>query len=692
MATSCNTLYRSENGGITWTTQLLPGFGGPLAYSPDFAADRTAFLGGSALWRTTDGGLAWRPVLSEGVRSLAVSPAFAIDGTVFAGGLDGWLAVSDNGGTTWITRTLATTAATVNALIVSPSYVTDTTVFAGCHGGLFRSTDGGVTWAPVPLDAGIPVNALAISPDWPTDPVMLAGTPAGVYRTDDGGTTWTRHGFTLLDVTRLTGAPNSTGLLAGTDRQGLFQQTGPDRPWEPSGLYGHSFIDVAAAPAYPVDSTLFASVAAGAGMNLTRSDDAGGTWTLLGSEDVVGGYWALSPEYAQDGTVYVTGEHGRVLRSPDRGATWHEVGTWPTPSGPARFVLHSPDDPADATLWAAGNGIWHLDPGETVWVSATLPIPNAQITDIAQSPGFAQDHTLLATGYGRETGATLHHYTILRSMNAGATWSTATLGISDTTPLVALAFSPQFAFDRTAFAVSRDALLRSTDGGERWVTVGAPSGAGELHDVVAHGYGRASVATDEGVWQYATDWEEVIVNGGFEDDGGWLFANTPLPAAVTREVTHTGSRAARIGVGPGSGIPTAVAYSSVRQTVTIPSDTLTATLHVYYLPKTEETVAATPPMAAGTAAAVDGDLQYAMILETGEFLFYGLIDADDWLSRTVDLSSYAGASLTLHFGVLNDGENGHTGMILDDVSLLNRRLRPADLMELIYLPLITRAG
>jgi len=690
MAASGTTLYLSENGGITWTTQSMPGFGRALAYSPDFRNDRTAFMGGSALWRSTDGGITWTPVISEGIRTIAVSPDFAHDRTLFTGRLDGRLAVSHDAGTTWITRTLATTASTVNALVVSPAYVTDTTVFAGRRDGLFRSEDGGGTWAPVPAYPGLPANALAISPDWPGDPVLLVGTPAGVYRTGNGGTTWTRHGFTPPAVSALTSVRGGQRILAGTVRQGLFQRADAGGQWEPAGLYDQVFIDVAAAPAYPTDSTLFASVAAGAGLGLYRSDDAGQTWTFLGSEDVVGGYWALSPNYAQDGTVYVTGNHGRVLSSTNRGATWHEVGTWPTLTGPARFVLHSPDDPADATLWAAGDGIWRLDPDTTAWVSETLPVPNAQVTDIALSPNFERDSTFLATGSGRGTGEITRHYTILRSVDAGASWSTATLAFSDTTPLVAVAFSPHFAFDRTAFAVSQDALFRSTNGGERWVTLGAPASAGSLHDVVAHGYGRASVATDAGVWQYAADWEEGIVNGGFEADGGWAFPHTVLPAAVTDAITHTGSRAARIGVGPGSAVPTEVAYSSVRQRVTIPSDTLTATLQFHYLPKTEETVAAALPVPAGTA--VEGDLQYAMILETGEFLFYELVNADAWISRTVDLSAYRGQSLTLHYGVVNDGQNGHTGMILDDVSLLNRRLRPADLTERLYLPLMLRIG
>jgi hypothetical protein len=696
MATSGNTLYVSENGGLTWTTQSKLGWGGALAYSPEFADDQTAFVGGDGLWQTSDGGLSWSQVLSESAWTIALSPDFANDGTLFSGGLDGPVYVSRDAGTTWISHTVSITAGTVNALVVSPAYLTDTTIFLGSHAGLHRSTDGGMTWAPVSSYSGPQVDALAISPDWPTDPTLLVGTPAGVYRTDDGGATWTRHGFTPLEVNMLTGAQDGQRLFAGTVYHGLFQTADAGEHWAPAhDLYNKTLVDVVAVPGYPTTPRLFASASAGGGMGLYRSDDGGYKWVNLNSADYPGGYWAFSPDYAQDGNVFVT-SRGEVLSSTYHGwgGNWEPVGTWPDGvSGAARHVLLSPDYPADATLWAAGSGFWRLDPGATRWVSATLPVPNAEISDIAQSPDFLWDQTLLATGSGREAGEIPRHYTVYRSVDAGATWTTATLALyDDTIPLIALAFSPRFAVDQTAYAVSHDQLFRSTDGGEHWVAVGIPPDVGMLHDVVAHGYGRVSVATDNGIWQYTTDWEETIVNGGFEADGGWSFPDTPLPAGTTDVVTHTGTRAARIGVGAGSATPTEIAYSSVQQTLNIPDDTLTATLHFYYYPQTDETTAA-QLTAATTTPAGPGDLQYAMLVWPNQFewLFHELLDADRWLSRTLDLSLYAGQTITLQFGVKNDGMNGHTGMYLDDVSLLTRRLRLADLTERIYLPLVLRA-
>lgn len=710
MASDGNALHISENRGVSWTTHSELDSVNSLAYSPDFARDQTAFAGGEAIWRTSNGGITWTVVLSQGVRSLALSPKFATDATVFAGELDGTIHISEDAGETWISRTVATTASTVNALAVSSTYlsgslrISGTAVFAGCAGGLYRSTDSGQTWAPITSYPGPSVQALALSPDWPKDHTMLIGTPAGVYHTDGGGTTWTpwtRSGFKRLNIPVLEGVQQGARLLAGSSYQGLFQSddvqsASSDAQWDPAGLYEKTFIDVAEAPGYPSDPTLFASVGAGAGLGLYRSDDGGRNWTHLRSADHPGGHWALSPSYAQDGTVFVTaGSTNAVLRSTNRGVTWTRVGEWPAGVyGAARFVLLSPDYPADTTLWAAGDGFWRLSPGATTWVSVALPVSNVEFSDIARSPNFGQDRTFLATGFSREAGSYVRHYTILRSADAGATWTEATLAFSDTTPLEAVAFSPNFEADQTAYAISQNQLFRSLDGGENWVAVGAPPDDPKLQDVQAHGYGRVSVATNTGIWQYATDWEEAVVNGGFEADGGWHFVDTPLDASTTNVVTHTGTRAARIGVGAGSGTPTDVAYSAVRQTLSVPEDTLTATLHFYYYPHSEAATSATadPAAVAAASSTLEGDLQYAIVMEGGEdhYLFQGLWDRGQWISGTFDLSEYAGKSIALHFGVANDGDDGHSGMYVDDVSLLVRRLRPADLTERVYLPLVLR--
>jgi len=102
---------------------------------------------------------------------------------------------TDDGGLTWTSLGLPSSAGFAQALAVHPT--DSTTVYAGAEGGMFRSTDGGVTWAE--LGAGhFSVADLVPNPDDP-EVLHLAGAlvvfdpPAelGVFRSTDGGDTWT---------------------------------------------------------------------------------------------------------------------------------------------------------------------------------------------------------------------------------------------------------------------------------------------------------------------------------------------------------------------------------------------------------------------------------------------------------------------------------------------------------------------
>ncbi|MFZ5916576.1 MAG: N-acetylmuramoyl-L-alanine amidase [Chloroflexota bacterium] len=148
---------------------------------------------------------------------------------------------------------------------------------------------------------------------------------------------------------------------------------------------------------------------------------------------------------------------------------------------------------------------------------------------------------------------------------------------------------------------------------------------------------------------------EVIVNGGFEADAGWEILETPYPAAYVTAPIHSGKRAMRAGIEPG-GVNT-YSYSSFQQTVAIP-EAHDATLGYEWYP------ASTDP----------DDLQYLLLLDGDGAILDSLLwtSANDqvWLHAQADLSEYAGLTLSLRFGVYNDGNDDLGRMVVDDVSLL----------------------
>ena len=698
-------LYMSRDGGINWTAYYTVPASSAVAYSPDFANDGVAFAGGwNGLYKTSDGGTSWTEVLTAtGVSALAISPEFEVNGTLFVGA--DALYISHDGGTSWISITLPTGPYLINALVISPDFA-DQTLFAGIPAGLYRSTDGGLSWEAVASYPGLPVRSLAISPGWPAHPVLLVGTDQGVFRTTDGGATWAlSQGPTPLSTEPIALSADESLLVTGAYRHGVYGSIDGGGSWVPLGLQEMGYYriaDVALSPAYATDGTMFAALDSTVtiGGMVRRTTDGGATWDLVYSTDYVGAL-AVSPQYASDQTVYVTGSSSRVLKSENGGDTWSLVGNWPPGvSSPVRWVALPRNYPADGTLFAAGYGFWRLPAGATTWEPAASGLTKDKyVLSLAVSPSYAADETLLATASWQSGPGGELYYGVFYSTDGGVNWELGNIGLPDTV-LRYVTFSPYYVFDHTAYVTSKDQLYRSLSGGLSWTAVGAPPEA-SLYDLVVNSQGDMYVATDSGVWHYSTPAQDILVNGGFEADSGWELPQTPRPAGYSGHVAYDGARSMRIGTDNGTNVR---AYSSARQVVTIPADAISATLHCSIYPVSGEStkIALTQTFPEGmivddmlSSGAAIVDAQYLLLLGPSgspnlKTLFYQLSNEQRWQHFTFDLTPYAGQTFMLYFGVSNDGAGGQTGMYVDNVSLVIRRPVSPHVMYQQALPLIQR--
>jgi hypothetical protein len=152
---------------------------------------------------------------------------------------------------------------------------------------------------------------------------------------------------------------------------------------------------------------------------------------------------------------------------------------------------------------------------------------------------------------------------------------------------------------------------------------------------------------------------EVIVNGGFEagDFTGWTRPSQNPPGAIVTDMVFSGSYAARIGAATSADLITTTSYSSIKQSVSIPTEAITATLSLARYRWSGDTA---------------GDRQYLAVLLNGqvaEYLFSeGAADAG-WNTVTYDMQNYAGQAIDLLFSVMNNGLGGSTGMALDGIEL-----------------------
>lgn len=237
-------LYGSTNAGASWT---LVGFSpSTFGSSPSAVAinpaNSHAFVGlsagggppgvpgpfgggGSGVYRSTNGGVTWTPwnVGNPGVFAVAVTAGGAvIAGTSGPTGGNGGLFISSDDGVSWTYRdccfphSLAITSS--GGIFAGDTYVT---------GGVFRSTDSGASWAQVGL-ANSRVDSIAVG----FSDHLFAGTASsGIFRSTDG-LTWTLvNGGFSNPVTSLV-ADSVGSVFAGVFGNGVFSSIDEGGTWK----------------------------------------------------------------------------------------------------------------------------------------------------------------------------------------------------------------------------------------------------------------------------------------------------------------------------------------------------------------------------------------------------------------------------------------------------------------------------
>jgi photosystem II stability/assembly factor-like uncharacterized protein len=331
--------------GLTWRL-IGPYRGGRvLAVSGVVGDTHTYYFGGvgGGVWKTTDGGLSWRPMtdktkdMAASIGAIAVAPSDP--NVIYAGTGEACIRgniISGNGvyksidaGKTWSFTGLRDTQA-IGRLIVHPKNPDIVFVAALGHPfgpsterGIFRTTDGGKNWTKV-LYKDENTGGIDLAFD-PTNPnIMFAamwqarrspwgmdsgGPGSGLYRSTDGGTTWKRL--------------SAHGL--------------------PEGIIGR----IGVAVGYTNGNRVWALVEADKG-GLFRSDDGGDTWTLVNSDRQYrqrAFYYThvfadpRSPDavYVLNTGMYHSIDGGKVFR-PIRVPHGDNHGFWVDPADPERMI------------------------------------------------------------------------------------------------------------------------------------------------------------------------------------------------------------------------------------------------------------------------------------------------------------------------------------------------------------------
>ena len=476
-ATLTSGLFRSTNTGTSWseigTTQLGAGVQS-VALSANFANDNTLFATtATTIYKSVDRGNTWYniPAPSGATSTLTViaeSPNYAVDKTILLGTTSNGIYKSSNGGGAWSSVTSALTSQ-VTALIFSPSFSSDQTAFAATYGsGFLVSTNSGVTWlAANSKITDLNATSIALSPSFLTDSTLWISTAVnGVYQSSNRGASWT--------------------LQAAINRILSFQTTDHYR--------------MVAAGNTGAGTELFLAMWEGAWSSLNSA--AGWEYSDTIPTRLVR-HMVLSPTYTQDQTVFATTYGGGNLWSSNGGQNWAFHNTAFIDPYPDAIGM-SPNFAVDNTAFA-GN-IYDLERttnGGGTWVKMYGLGAHTYARSLAVSPNFAQDSTVLIGTDNRDSlnpstvtynGKQYPNTGLFLSTDGGNDWVPTSLG---GTCVNAIAISPAFATDRTAFAASAcNGLYKSTDGAMTWTQVPIAGSPKQINRVVI----SPGFATDQTVF------------------------------------------------------------------------------------------------------------------------------------------------------------------------------------------------
>jgi hypothetical protein len=469
-------LWKSTDGGGTWAPLVTNTV---LDSGPAFDIAVPASGGGKVIYVcddfgfSSDGGATWTTVATgTQTRAMAVDPQNRL--VIYLSAPGKGVFKSQDAGATWtflasspVITNGSTTAALHNPLAVDATQ--SNTVYYGTDHGMFVSPDGGATWNPS-------TNGFAGSDTAVRDVAVkgstvfaLAGASASVavslYESTNHGTSWTILSSSL-DGERIVPDPASstTLYLYGLAAHAVYKSTDGGHTFNPSdsGMPGggsSSTVTVTGPsgvliPVTTGPNTFLATIG---GLGVFRSQDAAGSWTLStkGISAWFGEVVAFDP--ATPTTVYLgAGNGGGIWKSTDSGVTWANLR-----QDSAHAIAVDPFNSLHILAAAFDEGLIQSQDGSATWQKVTnLPPPpggSAVVIGITFHP--TQNGTIFISAQSGGVG-------VLKSTDGGNSWNFANSGLTTDQVISAVTVNPQNS--SMLFLGTQNGVFKSTDFGNSW--------------------------------------------------------------------------------------------------------------------------------------------------------------------------------------------------------------------------------
>ncbi len=439
IAATTNGVYKTTNGGTTWSTSLTSMSFIDLEYKPGSFSTLYGSTDDGKIYVSTNSGSTWTQSLNTGYRvELAVTPNSST--TVYAiissgsGSLHG-IYKSTNSGTSFTsvynTPNLMGYKSDGNdtrgqgsydiALAVSPSNANKVIM-----GGVIahRSTNGGTSWSCSSCWTASTTYNLGNHPVVHADKHNLVYrsngdlfecNDGGIYLSTDDGLTWTdkSNGIVNSQMYRLgTSKTVSNETITGLQDNGSKLNTN-NTWWDVTGGDGMEclidYTDVNIQYATYVQGQLYLTINHWTGFNeITPTNATDGAWVTP---------YIIDP--ISHTTIYAG--YSDIWKTTNKGTSWSKISTMNS----AERIRSMDISPSNTSiLYVADNSnVWKTTNGGTSWtsVTGTLPVASSNITDI----------TIKSTD-PNTVWVTLSHYnsySVYKTTNGGTSWSNFSTGL-----------------------------------------------------------------------------------------------------------------------------------------------------------------------------------------------------------------------------------------------------------------------
>jgi photosystem II stability/assembly factor-like uncharacterized protein len=398
-------LYRTDNGGATWT-QILPA----STYDVEFQQNNGAIVYATTnqVMKSTNAGASFTALNATcpGAR-YNIQIAHSNPNVLYTLCTNATVQKSGNAGATWT----ATTAPGVtlygyydNVIAVSP--VDDKVVYVAGF-DMRRTTDGGNTWSTVPVAGHVDNHAITFGPG--TSSTLLVGNDGGLFKSTNSGATWSslNKGLAITQFYRVGISRTDPNIMvAGAQDNGNMKYT--SGTWsnvtDADGM--QDFVD------WSNGNVIYAAIQYGA---FYRSMNGGASFTGV-STPASGAWvtpWCQDPSSAN--TLYAGTD--KVYKSVNQGTNWTAISG--APAGVGSFTVLKVA-PSNTKVIYAGSGtkLYRTNNAGGTWtdITAGLPVATNYLTDIAISD--TNPELAYATFSGYVAGQKVY-----RTTNGGAIWS-----------------------------------------------------------------------------------------------------------------------------------------------------------------------------------------------------------------------------------------------------------------------------